>query len=181
MGGPTGRPHHSGAEGQVRHEPAVHHIHMQPVGTPGQHRAHLLGEPGQVGAKDAGSDAHAIAHCGLRATIRSTTVPGAAKVPAAGFWPTTVPGFASAVRRRVTLPTFSPSVSRRVRASATDIPSRTGTGIVGAPRLTTTVTPAAGGSRDPAPGCVWIAMPVGVRSEERRVGKECRSRWSPYH
>ena len=33
------------------------------------------------------------------------------------------------------------------------------------------------------------AMPVvqqelmgrGVRSEERRVGKECRSRWSPYH
>ena len=22
---------------------------------------------------------------------------------------------------------------------------------------------------------------VGVRSEERRVGKECRSRWSPYH
>ena len=23
--------------------------------------------------------------------------------------------------------------------------------------------------------------PVIVRSEERRVGKECRSRWSPYH
>ena len=22
---------------------------------------------------------------------------------------------------------------------------------------------------------------VGSRSEERRVGKECRSRWSPYH
>ena len=22
---------------------------------------------------------------------------------------------------------------------------------------------------------------VGTRSEERRVGKECRSRWSPYH
>ena len=22
---------------------------------------------------------------------------------------------------------------------------------------------------------------VSVRSEERRVGKECRSRWSPYH
>ena len=22
---------------------------------------------------------------------------------------------------------------------------------------------------------------IGVRSEERRVGKECRSRWSPYH
>ena len=24
-------------------------------------------------------------------------------------------------------------------------------------------------------------LPVPVRSEERRVGKECRSRWSPYH
>ena len=22
---------------------------------------------------------------------------------------------------------------------------------------------------------------VSIRSEERRVGKECRSRWSPYH
>ena len=26
---------------------------------------------------------------------------------------------------------------------------------------------------------VWISMLA--RSEERRVGKECRSRWSPYH
>src|SRR5256885_15211627 len=26
-----------------------------------------------------------------------------------------------------------------------------------------------------------IALPKGARSEERRVGKECRSRWSPYH
>ena len=25
------------------------------------------------------------------------------------------------------------------------------------------------------------AAPFGRRSEERRVGKECRSRWSPYH
>ena len=24
-------------------------------------------------------------------------------------------------------------------------------------------------------------IPVHLRSEERRVGKECRSRWSPYH
>src|SRR2546425_8811043 len=33
----------------------------------------------------------------------------------------------------------------------------------------------------------WLARATGVgadivvRSEERRVGKECRSRWSPYH
>ena len=37
--------------------------------------------------------------------------------------------------------------------------------------------------------CFSVAAAVGVpifflakaRSEERRVGKECRSRWSPYH
>ena len=28
-------------------------------------------------------------------------------------------------------------------------------------------------------GLVWTI--IAVRSEERRVGKECRSRWSPYH
>ena len=26
-----------------------------------------------------------------------------------------------------------------------------------------------------------IAVDKSFRSEERRVGKECRSRWSPYH
>ena len=28
---------------------------------------------------------------------------------------------------------------------------------------------------------LYHRMRTGVRSEERRVGKECRSRWSPYH
>ena len=27
----------------------------------------------------------------------------------------------------------------------------------------------------------YVLADGGVRSEERRVGKECRSRWSPYH
>ena len=26
-----------------------------------------------------------------------------------------------------------------------------------------------------------IVYQIKIRSEERRVGKECRSRWSPYH
>ena len=30
-------------------------------------------------------------------------------------------------------------------------------------------------------GTVWNAEGSKGRSEERRVGKECRSRWSPYH
>ena len=30
---------------------------------------------------------------------------------------------------------------------------------------------------------IYIGTVIGIvgRSEERRVGKECRSRWSPYH
>ena len=28
---------------------------------------------------------------------------------------------------------------------------------------------------------LFLARLVSQRSEERRVGKECRSRWSPYH
>src|SRR3989454_11298097 len=28
---------------------------------------------------------------------------------------------------------------------------------------------------------IWTTAAEGARSEERRVGKECRSRWSPYH
>src|SRR5688572_33166379 len=27
----------------------------------------------------------------------------------------------------------------------------------------------------------FTGLPAGPRSEERRVGKECRSRWAPYH
>src|SRR5256885_5122700 len=27
----------------------------------------------------------------------------------------------------------------------------------------------------------FLVNNAGIRSEERRVGKECRSRWSPYH
>src|SRR5260221_11451518 len=30
-------------------------------------------------------------------------------------------------------------------------------------------------------GCAAFVHDVEFRSEERRVGKECRSRWSPYH
>ena len=42
----------------------------------------------------------------------------------------------------------------------------------------------AGYDLDPATGAT--ALPIyqtssAERSEERRVGKECRSRWSPYH
>ena len=41
-----------------------------------------------------------------------------------------------------------------------------------------------GGGKDVQEGrdiYVHIADALHCRSEERRVGKECRSRWSPYH
>ena len=39
-----------------------------------------------------------------------------------------------------------------------------------------------GGDEEPAAyGCTLATRALNSRSEERRVGKECRSRWSPYH
>src|SRR5256885_3090028 len=35
--------------------------------------------------------------------------------------------------------------------------------------------------KQPPPGKIVTALNKSDRSEERRVGKECRSRWSPYH
>ena len=35
--------------------------------------------------------------------------------------------------------------------------------------------------QEPATFRAWFIQLAGKRSEERRVGKECRSRWSPYH
>ena len=39
----------------------------------------------------------------------------------------------------------------------------------------------AGGGFLAVPGEVSASAGARGRSEERRVGKECRSRWSPYH
>src|SRR5256886_4291413 len=66
--------------------------------------------------------------------------------------------------------------------------------IRGAPRITSGTWPmssprahCAGRCAGPGAADVQITVTVngsaftGDRSEERRVGKECRSRWSPYH
>ena len=36
-------------------------------------------------------------------------------------------------------------------------------------------------NKTPPPSSSSSTLPSSSRSEERRVGKECRSRWSPYH
>ena len=43
------------------------------------------------------------------------------------------------------------------------------------------MTPHLGASTEEAQENVGIEVAEAIRSEERRVGKECRSRWSPYH
>src|SRR6266436_6263419 len=52
-----------------------------------------------------------------------------------------------------------------------------------APRVNALVAPVIPygftGNLDAYPGS--FTVPEDARSEERRVGKECRSRWSPYH
>src|SRR3712207_7501064 len=47
----------------------------------------------------------------------------------------------------------------------------------------TGVAAARGAETGPTPtfSAAGLAGPSILRSEERRVGKECRSRWSPYH
>ena len=37
------------------------------------------------------------------------------------------------------------------------------------------------GRKPPSVDVAERSKPIVLRSEERRVGKECRSRWSPYH
>ena len=47
--------------------------------------------------------------------------------------------------------------------------------------LSATVLSSVGVMAASAEGAVNFLPSSNARSEERRVGKECRSRWSPYH
>src|SRR3989449_11038290 len=47
--------------------------------------------------------------------------------------------------------------------------------------LTAVLAPNAAAAAEYYPAIYWFSMLSIPRSEERRVGKECRSRWSPYH
>src|SRR3989449_3862352 len=47
--------------------------------------------------------------------------------------------------------------------------------------LDAVVAPSAAAAAEYYPAIYWFSMLSIPRSEERRVGKECRSRWSPYH
>ena len=55
-------------------------------------------------------------------------------------------------------------------------------GVAAAGSIAPLSPPAGAQEKFPARDISWIIYQApGGRSEERRVGKECRSRWSPYH
>ena len=56
LGMRTERLDHVGADGDVRHKMAVHHIDMDPVAAGGVDGAHFLAEPGKIGREDGRGD-----------------------------------------------------------------------------------------------------------------------------
>ncbi len=50
----TERFHHRGADGEVGDIMAIHHVDVDPVGTGGVDRAHLLAKLGEIGGQDRG-------------------------------------------------------------------------------------------------------------------------------
>ena len=51
-------PHDHRAEGQIRHEMAVHHVDVDPVGPGPLDLGHLLSQAGRVGREDRGGELH---------------------------------------------------------------------------------------------------------------------------
>ena len=60
------RLHHVRADGDIRHEVAVHDVDVDPVGAGGIDRAHLLAELGEVGGQDRRGDEQRTVHAILR-------------------------------------------------------------------------------------------------------------------
>ena len=58
------RLHHHGADGEVRDEMPVHHIHMDIIRPSRRDRAHFRAQLGEIGAEDRGGDAGLLLHGG---------------------------------------------------------------------------------------------------------------------
>src|SRR6266480_6295659 len=92
----------------------------------------------------------------------------------------------SSARTRYAIPMYPGTVtSYRPRSSARSTRRENSGGsrnVRSAPRGMRAITSGVNISVRTSAGWTVITwMPSGARSEERRVGKECRSRWSPYH
>src|ERR1039458_7107783 len=74
-----------------------------------------------------------------------------------------------------------PHLRTDVAPPAASLQSWNGSFTYGSTKYTYNMVGAAPSSNTPATITTYIIPVKIVRSEERRVGKECRSRWSPYH
>src|SRR3989449_3696211 len=108
---------------------------------------------------------------------RDTTTPREASnagITKASF--TAAAGFTPTVLARGNLGTFH--IQSKAGDYDAELKSHDNTDIV---VVSIVVTPGGNSGWHYHPGPVLVTVKTGTRSEERRVGKECRSRWSPYH
>src|SRR5882762_4393853 len=152
------------------------------LGHMGQHMARHVAEAGHdVAAYDLRSEAVAqliqtprarrassVSEAAHDAEIVFTSLPGPPEVEAVTTSPDGLLESMRAGAVYVDLSSNSPSLVRRLCATFAD----RGIAMLDAP--------VAGGVTGAEAGTLSV-MVGGERSEERRVGKECRSRWSPYH
>src|SRR5262245_6831500 len=78
--------HHRHANRQIRDEMAVHHVHVDEIGTAALHRSNLCSEDAEIRRQNRWRDAH-----GHRLTSSEIGSPGAIWNPAWGFWRRTMP------------------------------------------------------------------------------------------
>lgn len=94
-------------------------------------------------------------------TTRSTAVPAATEVPAAGFWLRTMPGATPGVTCRVTDPTVKLNLWSTAVAVLWVWPTTLGT-VTGGPRDTTRSTAEPGATDVPAAGFWLMTLPAGT-------------------
>ena len=113
VGDPAERADDRRAEGQIGNEVPVHDVHVDPLRAAGDGALDLLAQPAEIGAQDAGGDAHASRRPpGPRLTTRSTAATRAAGRPRrrAGW---RAPRLAPGRRRRCPPePTRTPAAAR---------------------------------------------------------------------
>src|SRR6185312_10878004 len=153
------RPDHRCPEGEIGHEVAVHHVHVNPLRAAGDGLLHLLPQPSQIGAEHTGRNSYA--HWpppGPPLTTRSTADPLGRPAPDAGRVASTTP--ASCGPRTVsTLPRCMPAVRKILSAEGRENPIRSGTVTGAGPALSTSCTTLLGGSTMPGGGSCQITIP----------------------
>src|SRR3954470_13357850 len=166
------------AEGEVRHEPAVHDVHVNPIRSCLLEHRHLVGEPAEVRAQDgrgdscrahgcctgggAGSGEGSIGGGGSPTTRSCTVVPATTGAPPTGVCPITVPGSPGPLGSRTICTLRMPICVRTCRAAPTSRPMTSGIEGAGAPPLRMIPTVDGTLTAEPASGRVPMTVPRGA-------------------